>query len=99
MLLAMLVALLQTAAPVVAPPAADPPTAQAAPTADKCPSTMHWADNRRPAAARRLDELPPGRLELTVLQMMPGTCPQPVVLREGIGGNPNAYDAPQTDRR
>jgi hypothetical protein len=99
MLLTMLLALLQTAAPVVSPPPADLSTAQTAPTADKCPSPMHRADNGRPPSARRLDDLPPGRLELTVLQMMPGTCPQPVVLREGIGGNPNAFDAPRNDRR
>jgi hypothetical protein len=37
------------------------------------------------ARARRLDQLPPGRLELTVLREI-DRCPIPAVLREGIGG-------------
>ena len=52
----------------------------------ECPSaTVHMADQPNRAVARRLDELPPGRLELTVLREVNG-CPIPAVLREGIGG-------------
>lgn len=35
--------------------------------------------------ARRLDQLPPGRLELSVMREI-DRCPIPAVLREGIGG-------------
>jgi hypothetical protein len=49
------------------------------------------ADPTRPVRPRTLDELPPGRLELTVLRKIDG-CPIPAVLREGIGGTPGADD-------
>ena len=51
-------------------------------------ATTYQADQGIPRArARRLDELPPGRLELTVMRSFNG-CPMPAVLRDGIGGNP-----------
>lgn len=34
--------------------------------------------------ARRLDQLPPGRLDLAVMRQVDG-CPQPVTVREGYG--------------
>jgi hypothetical protein len=34
--------------------------------------------------ARRLDQLPPGRLDLAVMREV-GGCPQPVTIREGYG--------------
>ncbi len=37
------------------------------------------------ARSQRLDQLPPGRLELTVMREI-DRCPIPAVLREGIGG-------------
>jgi hypothetical protein len=47
------------------------------------------ATDAAPPRARRLIELPPGRLELTVLRQV-DNCPIPVVLREGIGAAPAA---------
>jgi hypothetical protein len=47
--------------------------------------TYHAHEELPRARARRLDELPPGRLELTVLREFDG-CPIPAVLREGLGG-------------
>ena len=44
-------------------------------------------DPSRTVRPRTLDELPPGRLELTVLREVDG-CPIPVVLREGLGAAP-----------
>ena len=59
-------------------------------TPQKCPeATIHYTDQTRGARPRRLDELPPGRLELTVLREVDG-CPIPAVLREGIGPEPRA---------
>lgn len=67
-----------------APPAAESASAAEART---CPNVMHHAEQNRRARYRRLDQLPPGRLELTVLRSV-GGCPEPVVLREGIGAAP-----------
>ena len=44
-------------------------------------------DPSRTIRPRTLDELPPGRLEHTVLREVDG-CPIPAVLREGIGAAP-----------
>ena len=98
MLLSILLSAFQAAFTATAPA---PAAATAAPSASlafeasssKCPETMHWADGDRRPAVRRLDELPSGRLELTVLRAV-GDCPEPVVLREGIGGNPDSPDNP-----
>ena len=56
----------------------------------ECPNarTYQAADGVSRPRAWRLDELPPGRLELSVLRQVNG-CPIPAVVREGIGGNPN----------
>ena len=66
-------------------PASSPlqPTGRS-PLNDKCPNARSWfADQSGGADARRLDQLPPGRLELTVVREVDG-CPIPAVLREGI---------------
>jgi hypothetical protein len=93
MLLTILLSALQAAVATAAPPAVTSPSPAVAAASGKCPETMHWADTDRRPGARRLDQLPPGRLELTVLRAM-GNCPEPVVLREGIGGNPDSRDVP-----
>jgi hypothetical protein len=53
-----------------------------------CPNarTHHAEDEPSGLRVRRLDQLPPGRLELAVLREV-DNCPIPAVLREGIGGN------------
>ena len=70
------------------------------PLNDKCPNATSWfAGQSRGADARRLDQLPPGRLELTVLREVDG-CPIPAVLREGISSWPSERPepaAPATD--
>jgi hypothetical protein len=55
--------------------------------AKRCPElSPRIADERSHGArARRLDELPPGRLELAVLREIDG-CAIPAVVHEGIGG-------------
>lgn len=40
------------------------------------------------AELRKLDELPPGQLVLTVFRRDARGCPVPLVLREGIGAQP-----------
>ena len=76
---------------VAAPPAsagasAARPISPAAGARSDCPeATIHMTARPAPLVPRRLDELPPGRLELTVLREVDG-CPIPAVLREGIGG-------------
>ena len=59
----------------------------------ECPNarTYQAEDGISRPGARRLDELPPGRLELTVLRQVNG-CPIPAVVREGIGGNSNSLE-------
>lgn len=58
--------------------------------AEDCPNArVRQADRMSGAQAQRLDELPPGRLELTVLRQVDG-CAIPAVVRESIGGNPEA---------
>jgi hypothetical protein len=47
------------------------------------------ANQGQPARARRLDTLPPGDLQLTVMRFV-GSCPERVVLRTGIGAQPAA---------
>ncbi len=64
-----------------------------------CPNarTYQAEDGSARLRPRRLDELPPGRLELTVLREFDG-CPIPAVVREGLGaaGDP---DGRQSNRR
>ena len=59
------------------------------------PSTRMADERQRGNQARRLDELPPGRLELAVLREVDG-CVIPAVVHEGIGGN---RDPEGADRR
>ena len=92
----MLLTLLLTALSSVAAPAPErpvtittaPPIAVDAPKA--CPrAEVRMAEWPKGVRAERLIELPPGRLELTVLREFDG-CPIPAVIREGIGG----FEAP-----
>ena len=54
-------------------------------TPKSCPrAEVRRAERPKGLRAERLIELPPGRLELTVLREFDG-CPIPAVLREGIG--------------
>ena len=88
----MLLTLLLTALSSVAAPAPERPvTITTAPTIavdarKACPrAEVRMAERPRDVRAERLIELPPGRLELTVLREFDG-CPIPAVIREGIGG-------------
>ena len=90
----MLSIMLFAALPVIAasppaPAASEVRTSVAVPAARKdCRDTMlHMTEQPGSTRARRLDQLPPGRLELTVMRQV-GGCPIPAVLREGIGGAP-----------
>ena len=96
MLLTILLSAVQIATTAILPQADSVPTMAAG--SNKCGETMHQADGDVRPTARRLDQLPPGRLELTVLRQM-GSCPEPVVLREGIGGNPDSPDRLVSKRR
>jgi NaMN:DMB phosphoribosyltransferase len=74
------------AAALAAPPPAAPGEFQApmpGASARMCPTATHQAEGGR-ALVRRLDRLPPGRLELAVLRGV-GRCMAPVIVREGIG--------------
>lgn len=72
--------LLILAAAVVA---AGPPALQTSTKAD-CYLGPHHATTMK-AKPRRLGELPPGKLVLTVLRKDERGCPIPLVVREGIG--------------
>ena len=90
MLLTILLSLLQAATPAASAPPADPSPVKSAPSGSKCPhAAVRQAGEDAALRPRRLDELPPGRLELTVLREVDG-CPIPAVLQEGIGGGPPA---------
>ncbi|HEV2865497.1 MAG TPA: hypothetical protein VGX37_03210 [Allosphingosinicella sp.] len=83
----MLLMILMAALPAFPmPAAAAPPSRLWAETSPKCPEArVQMTAQRVPLVPRRLDELPPGRLELTVLREVHG-CPIPAVLRDGLGG-------------
>ena len=91
MLLAILLAALQTAQAAAAPVSEAelrPLMRDVADSPGKCPeATLRHAEEDVPRGSRRLIELPPGRLELAVLRVFEN-CPIPAVVREGIGGNP-----------
>lgn len=70
------------AAAPVSGPAGTSALAQAGKCPDLRPRLVRPAGESGP---RRLGDLPPGRLELTVYREVDG-CPIPAVLREGIGG-------------
>lgn len=57
-------------------------------SARKCPapSPQLAVERSRGLQARRLDQLPSGRLELAVMREVDG-CVIPAVVREGIGGS------------
>jgi len=82
----LMLVLLATA---VASPPAPSPAAGAPNDQRKCMALgpQVAAILRKGVAPQRLDELPPGRLELTVMRMVDG-CPQPAVIRENIGPAP-----------
>ena len=94
MLPTLLLSALQMAASVAAAAPAEGAAAQlpSALASAKCPNaTVRQAGIPGWVAPQRLDQLPPGRLELTVLREI-DRCPIPAVLREGIGGNPAAAE-------
>lgn len=67
--------------------------ATAAPAADykappkHCPGAIHPADSPGKLSIKRLGELPPGQLVLTVYRDENG-CPKPVIVRQNIGSQP-----------
>jgi hypothetical protein len=79
------IVLLALAAPVAAPAAA--PAAPARPLARTCaPPAVAYAKKGWPVAApQRLGELPPAREYLAVVRHV-GGCPEPAIVRSGIGG-------------
>ena len=88
MLLTILLSLLQAVTPATPASTAELSPPNSALNDSKCPNaTVRQADEGAAPRARRLDELPPGRLELAVLREVDG-CPIPAVLQEGIGGPP-----------
>lgn len=50
-----------------------------------------------PAKPRKLAELPPANLYLTVYRIRDG-CPDPLIVRTGIGANADRVDAPLPQR-
>jgi hypothetical protein len=79
MLFPLLIALL-------AVPASPPSAIRPATVAKSCPDLGPRIATvlRKNVRPQRLDQLPPGRLELTVMREVDG-CPIPAVVREGIG--------------
>jgi hypothetical protein len=73
--------------PPAAPAAASPRTAEAFVPSRICGDEIKLRTARSPGAAklRRLGELPPGDLTLTVVNQV-GDCMEPVIVREGYGG-------------
>lgn len=74
----------------VSPKAASPPSqslARGSTPSRFCRDDMKVRpiDSARAAGARRLGELPPGDLTLTVLNRV-GDCIEPVTVRQGVGG-------------
>lgn len=78
-----------SALPAESPPEAPAPhrLADAAMPSRICGDDMKVRPIRSPegAKARRLGELPPGDLTLTVLNRV-GDCIEPVIVRQGVGG-------------
>jgi hypothetical protein len=52
-----------------------------------CPGTIRPADSPGKMSSRRLGELPPGQVVLTVYRAENG-CPKPVVVRQNVGSSP-----------
>ena len=85
MLLTILLSLLHAALPAASAPAPELTPSKSALSGSKCPqATLRHAGEGEPLRPRRLDELPAGRLELTVMREVDG-CPIPAVLQDGIG--------------
>ena len=85
MLLTILLSLLQAAVPATPAPALELSPSKSALSGSKCPqATVRQAGEGEPLRPRRLDELPAGSLELTVMREVDG-CPIPAVVQEGIG--------------
>ena len=79
--------------------AANPPRPITGIGGKECPNARaRQALTPRRAEPQRLIDLPPARLELTVLREIDG-CAIPAVLREGIGGNPAIQDGSEPNRR
>ena len=58
------------------------------PSEADCRIKPRYAKPEGKAALRKLDELPPGQMVLTVFRRDEKGCPIPVVIREGIGAQP-----------
>ena len=86
----MIAALLSAASSAAQPPASAParPPLAAPPTlgTGTCLSDLRREAGSAPAASRprRLGELPPGDLQLTVMREIEG-CHEPVIVRQGFG--------------
>jgi hypothetical protein len=52
-----------------------------------CGDAVHPADSAVKPGSKRLGELPPGQLVLTVYRLENG-CPKPVIVRQNIGAQP-----------
>lgn len=78
------------------PRAADSALATAGATtvpANDCQTFRHASPSGAPAESRKLGELPPGDLVLTVYRTENG-CPAPLIVRKGIGGFGDAAAGP-----
>ena len=72
-------------AAALAIPAASP-AADFKPAKADCRLDQHARQGK--AEAKKLTELPPGQLVLTVFRTDKNGCPQPLVVRQGIGSDP-----------
>ena len=73
------------------------PASAAAPASDACKrADLHRAETPKPAQSRKLGELPPGDLILSVYNQVEG-CMEPVIVRYGDGRGP-APAAPEPVR-
>ena len=81
-----LLAVLAPAASTGEQPVPAPAPAATAPSqsAEICPRDLLREASAAPARARRLGELPPGDLQLTVIRRV-GECHEPVIIRQGFG--------------
>ena len=100
-MLLMILASMLALAPATSPLRPIEPRGRETPrvAAGECPEARSYYAGKSPSAAtaRRLDQLPPGRLELTVLREVNG-CPIPAVIREGMGAASDP-DGHEPDRR
>lgn len=72
---------------LAAPPAASAQLAAAPPARCEAPRITYAGKGTSQAGARKLGELPPAKHYLTVVRQV-GGCPEPAVVRSGIGAAP-----------